>query len=138
MHESTGTLVRYVVRCQIVCGSAYGPTLHVLAVENPVMHGYAQRAIEQRMSFSVQPWQFGHGEVKRTCFWTRGLNRHYCQRKWSKAVPIDCTVSPPGPDREPVSAVVPIPASRQQWRSSGAANLLFRTRAYASASARRL
>ena len=25
------------------------------------------------MSFSVQPWQFGHGEVKRTGFWTRGL-----------------------------------------------------------------
>ena len=22
---------------------------------------------------SVQPWQFGHGETKRTCFWLRNL-----------------------------------------------------------------
>lgn len=21
----------------------------------------------------IQPWQFGHGEIKATCFWTRGL-----------------------------------------------------------------
>ena len=44
-----------------------------VAVENPVMHGHARDIIGRRADFSVQPWQHGHGEVKRTCFWTRGL-----------------------------------------------------------------
>lgn len=45
-----------------------------VAVENPVMVGHAKRLFgipEQSMSF--QPWQHGHGEVKRTCLWLRGL-----------------------------------------------------------------
>ena len=46
--------------------------LHV-AVENPVMHGHARERVGRGHSFSVHPWQFGHGETKRTCFWTRGL-----------------------------------------------------------------
>jgi hypothetical protein len=44
-----------------------------VAVENPVMHGHAREIIGRRADFTVQPWQFGHGETKRTCFWTRGL-----------------------------------------------------------------
>ena len=44
-----------------------------VAVENPVMHGHARALVGRRADFSVQPWQFGHGECKRTCFWTRGL-----------------------------------------------------------------
>lgn len=46
-----------------------------IAVENPVMHGHAKRLIEnyQEPAQSVQPWQFGHGEVKRTCFWLKNL-----------------------------------------------------------------
>jgi hypothetical protein len=44
-----------------------------VAVENPVMHGHARKIIGRRADFTVQPWQFGHGETKRTCFWTRGL-----------------------------------------------------------------
>lgn len=44
-----------------------------VAVENPVMHGHARAIIGRRADFTIQPWQFGHGEVKRTCFWTRGL-----------------------------------------------------------------
>jgi hypothetical protein len=44
-----------------------------VAVENPVMHGHARAIIGRRADFTVQPWQFGHGETKRTCFWTRGL-----------------------------------------------------------------
>lgn len=46
-----------------------------VAVENPVMHGYGLAAIGRSPSFTIQPWQFGHGEVKRTCFWTVGLPR---------------------------------------------------------------
>lgn len=46
-----------------------------VAVENPVMHGHAKRLIENyaEPAQSIQPWQFGHGECKRTCLWLRGL-----------------------------------------------------------------
>lgn len=44
-------------------------------LENPVMHKHAKARIENYEEFtqSVQPWQFGHGEVKRTCFWLKNL-----------------------------------------------------------------
>jgi len=44
-----------------------------VAVENPVMHKYAREIIGRGPDFTIQPWQFGHPETKRTCFWTRGL-----------------------------------------------------------------
>lgn len=46
-----------------------------IAVENPVMHRHAKERIRnyQEPAQSVQPWQFGHGETKRTCFWLKGL-----------------------------------------------------------------
>lgn len=44
-----------------------------VGVENPVMHRYARERIGRGPDFTVQPWQFGHGEVKRTCFWTKNL-----------------------------------------------------------------
>lgn len=46
-----------------------------VCVENPVMHRYAKALIERYAppAQSFQPWQFGHGEVKRTCLWLRGL-----------------------------------------------------------------
>ena len=46
-----------------------------VAIENPVMHRHAKERIRnyQEPAQSVQPWQFGHGEVKRTCFWLRNL-----------------------------------------------------------------
>lgn len=46
-----------------------------VCVENPVMHRHAKERIENyaEPAQSVQPWQFGHGEVKRTCFWLRNL-----------------------------------------------------------------
>lgn len=45
------------------------------AIENPVMHKHAKGLIENYQPFaqSVQPWQFGHGECKRTCFWLKDL-----------------------------------------------------------------
>lgn len=47
-----------------------------IAVENPVMHGHAkQRIVNYRApAQSIQPWQFGHGETKRTCLWLKGLS----------------------------------------------------------------
>lgn len=50
------------------------PIPHI-AIENPVMHKHAKARIKDYQPFaqSVQPWQFGHGETKRTCFWLRDL-----------------------------------------------------------------
>lgn len=46
-----------------------------ICVENPVMHKHAKALIVNYREFSqsIQPWQFGHGEVKRTCFWLKNL-----------------------------------------------------------------
>jgi hypothetical protein len=44
-----------------------------VAVENPVMHGYAKQIVGRGASFSVQPWQFGDDEKKRTCWWVKNL-----------------------------------------------------------------
>lgn len=43
-----------------------------VAVENPIMHGYAKRQGPSYPSFTVQPWMFGDPESKATCFWVRG------------------------------------------------------------------
>lgn len=46
-----------------------------ICIENPVMHKHAKARIANYQEFaqSVQPWQFGHGETKRTCFWLKNL-----------------------------------------------------------------
>ncbi len=46
-----------------------------ICIENPVMHKHAKALIVNYTEFaqSVQPWQFGHGETKRTCFWLKNL-----------------------------------------------------------------
>lgn len=47
-----------------------------IAVENPVMHKHAKARIANYQPFgqSVQPWQFGDWESKRTCFWLKNLD----------------------------------------------------------------
>jgi hypothetical protein len=39
------------------------------------MHRHAKERIRNYRDFrqSVQPWQFGHPETKRTCFWLKNL-----------------------------------------------------------------
>jgi hypothetical protein len=44
-----------------------------ICIENPVMHKYAKEIIGVDFSQSIQPWQYGHGEVKRTCLWLKNL-----------------------------------------------------------------
>lgn len=44
-----------------------------VAVENPVMHKHSLALIGARHTQTVQPYQFGHLETKRTCLWLRGL-----------------------------------------------------------------
>lgn len=48
-----------------------------ICIENPVMHGHAKALIAnyEPPAQSVQPWQFGHGESKRTCFWLKKLRK---------------------------------------------------------------
>lgn len=46
-----------------------------VACENPVMHRYAKERIAnfEPAAQSVQPWEYGDWETKRTCLWLRGL-----------------------------------------------------------------
>ncbi len=74
-----------------------------IAIENPVMHRHAKARIVNfaEHSQSIQPWQFGDGEAKRTCLWLKGLPalvpthpqkpETVMHRVWRM---------PPGPDRQ--------------------------------------
>jgi hypothetical protein len=44
-----------------------------IAIENPIMLGYAKRIIGSEQTQVIQPWQFGHGETKATCLWLKNL-----------------------------------------------------------------
>lgn len=44
-----------------------------IAVENPVMHKYATKIIGRKQNQTIQPYEFGHPESKRTCLWLIGL-----------------------------------------------------------------
>ena len=44
-----------------------------ICIENPIMHKYAKEIIGRNFTQSIQPWQFGHGETKRTCLWMKNL-----------------------------------------------------------------
>lgn len=44
-----------------------------IAIENPVMVGHALELVGVNFTQSIQPWQFGHKEVKRTCLWLKNL-----------------------------------------------------------------
>lgn len=85
-----------------------------VAVENPVMHRHAKERIRGYVepAQTVQPWQFGDWETKRTCFWLRGLPplvptfRRIEEARAAlglapDAKPLDRVWRmPPGPDRE--------------------------------------
>jgi hypothetical protein len=45
-----------------------------ICVENPIPHKYAvERIGGRKYTQTIQPWQFGHPESKRTCLWLKGL-----------------------------------------------------------------
>lgn len=44
-----------------------------IAVENPIIHKHAAQIIGRRQDQSIQPWQYGHGEIKATCLWLKNL-----------------------------------------------------------------
>lgn len=43
------------------------------AVENPIMHLHARQLVNADPDQIVQPWMFGHKEMKATCFWLHNL-----------------------------------------------------------------
>jgi hypothetical protein len=47
-----------------------------IACENPVMHKHAKQLIRnyEEPTQSVQPWQYGDWETKRTCLWLKNLD----------------------------------------------------------------
>ncbi len=75
------------------------PIRHI-AVENPVMHRHAKERIVDfaPAAQSVQPWQFGHGETKRTCLWLRRLP-HLLPTHVVDGRAARVHRTPPGPDR---------------------------------------
>lgn len=79
-----------------------------VAFENPIPHKYALAEIGRSYTQIIQPWMFGHREIKATCLWLRGLSPLVPtdnvgpppkdikeRRKWAK-----CHQASPGPQRE--------------------------------------
>lgn len=71
-----------------------------VCIENPVMHKHAKARIHgfEPHSQSVQPWQFGHGETKRTCLWLKNLPT-LVPTKIVEGRTQRVFKMPPGPDR---------------------------------------
>jgi hypothetical protein len=38
-------------------------------IENPIMHKYAKEIVTRDPTQIIQPWMFGHGEIKAACLW---------------------------------------------------------------------
>ena len=63
--------------CDFFAGLYFSPIDRV-CVENPIMHKYARDYLQSAWKVpaftqSIQPYQHGHGQSKRTCLWLRGL-----------------------------------------------------------------
>ena len=76
------------------------------AIENPVMHYHAKNRIVNYRPFaqSLQPWQFGDPEKKRTCWWLHNLSplkpTHTMADYAPGEVKARVHLMPPGPERE--------------------------------------
>jgi len=83
-----------------------------IAIENPVMHGYARNLLVEygigdygfrpdgRFNFSCHPWHFGDPAKKRTCFWTKGLpDLKPTSSMTAQDARADCHLASPGPNR---------------------------------------
>lgn len=76
-------------------------------VENPIPHKYALALMGRKYDQIIQPWHFGHEEMKATCLWLTGLpplaptnvvgpppKDPELRKAWAKVHRM-----PPGPDR---------------------------------------
>ena len=85
------------------------------AIENPV--GILSRAIRKPDQI-IQPWQFGHGEVKTTCLWLQGLPL-LKPTKIVKGREQKCWRAPPSKDRWKVRSLTYrgiAEAMAEQWQ----------------------
>lgn len=73
--KTLGQMWRELDEAAALFSAFWNAPIERICIENPVMHKHAKARIigYQPPAQSVQPWQFGHGEVKRTCFWLRNL-----------------------------------------------------------------
>ena len=90
-----------------------------ICIENPVMHRHAKALIRnyQEFSQSVQPWQFGDGEVKRTCLWLKTSRSSRPPISWRAEwrACIGCHQGRSARKNAPAFSL----ASQKQWRSNG-------------------
>jgi hypothetical protein len=77
-----------------------------IAIENPIPHKYGAEWIGTKYTQTIQPWQFGHTETKRTCLWLKGLpplietnNVRHLMAGMSKKETDKVHYASPGPDR---------------------------------------
>jgi hypothetical protein len=80
-----------------------------VAIENPIQHKHAKRLIGVAPSQIIQPWQFGHKEMKATCLWLKGL----------PALRPTAIVGPPPRDakaRRAWAVVHRLPPSAEHWK----------------------
>lgn len=87
-------------------GELWNANIPHIALENPVMHKYAKRLIGVKQDQVVQPWMFGHMEMKATCLWLKNLPK-LVPTKNVKSEMMKLPINqrqrlhylPPGPDR---------------------------------------
>lgn len=72
LHERPGRWAKMEAGASFFRALLEAPVSHI-AIENPVMHGYARELVGRGPDQCVQPWEFGEDASKRTCFWLRAL-----------------------------------------------------------------
>lgn len=68
-----------------------------ICIENPVPHKYARDLIGKYDQI-INPWQFGHGETKKTCLWLKNLPKLVPTNIVEGRYPA-CHLTPPSKDR---------------------------------------
>lgn len=56
-------------------GALWSTRIGKVCLENPIMHRHARQRFGFDPTQIIQPWMFGHEEMKATCLWLRGLPR---------------------------------------------------------------
>ncbi len=72
-----------------------------IAVENPVMHKHAKARIinYRKQAQTIQPYQFGHAETKRTCLWLKNLPTLKPTKIITDGIIAKVHLASPGPER---------------------------------------
>jgi hypothetical protein len=92
--------------------------IHRIALENPI--SIISTRIRKPDQI-IQPWQFGHGETKATCFWLKNLPKLMPTRICRERESIVFIKNRQGQTAGKTGAA-PIRESPMQWRSSGVRN----------------